>query len=612
MPDNEQWYTTPDALLAELQRTDLQFDRTIEIRGYDDIRELGRGGQGVIYTATQRSTKREVAIKVLYDSPLGVSTRRLRFEREIDLVSHLQHPNIVRVYDSGVTGDGRMYVVMERITGTTLGADRTRTDPPSGPSSAVTLQPETSPRRPSDLPDTLELFIKICGAVNYSHQRGVIHRDLKPSNVIIDTQGEPHVLDFGVAKATEPQGAFDTASGQFMGTLAYAAPEQIDGPPDDVDTRCDVYALGVLLYELLTGRLPYVVDGPVGQAIAAITTATITPPSRLGVGDDELDTIVMTALARDPERRYQTAATLRDDCRRYLNNEPLEARRDSRWYLFRKFIARHRGAVTVAATFIVMLVGFGTGMTTAYTRARTEADKFRAINAFLEDTLYALDVDPEQPVTLEQLLDASEPWMDSTLADDPAVEAAIRTTIGKSYLSLGLFDKADQHINSGLDIRRALYDDPHPDIAKSLATLAQLHHMRGDVTEAEALHRQALDMRLDYHGPLHSDVAMSLGNLAILARERGNIDEALEMFDRQLALREQLYGIPHATVALVHFNRGATLETSGRLEEALAAYRRALDQRRALLAEDHPDLARTTRAFARVQNQVERTTEPGD
>ena len=333
------------------------------IEGYEILHEVHRGGQGIVYKAVQLATKRVVALKVLLQGPYATPRQRHRFEREIDLVASMQHPNIVTLFDSSTT-KGHHYFAMEYIHGQPLDVYVRQT------------------RLGVDA--KLLLFRKICSAVNFAHQRGVIHRDLKPGNILIDADGEPHILDFGLAKTAGPDvcdGAPVTVSGEFMGTLAYASPEQTKGDPRLIDVRTDVYSLGVILFEMLTGGYPYEVVGRMAEVLNNIVEAAPQKPSTISRQiNDEVETIVLKALAKEKERRYQSAETLAKDVGHYLAGEPLDAKRDSTWYVIRKSLRRHRVAVGVVIAFVLLLSTSTIALSVMYRNqslARREADRAR-------------------------------------------------------------------------------------------------------------------------------------------------------------------------------------------------------------------------------------------
>ncbi len=366
------------------------------IPGYEIVREVHRGGQGVVYLAVQRSTQRKVAIKVIHGGPLAGDRERARIEREVRILAGLDHPGIVKVHDSGVLAsgsssspsgersasdlglEGAFYFVMDYVSGHTLDA-------------LIGTEP-----KPID--QVLRLFIEICEAVSAAHLRGVIHRDLKPSNIRLDAGGRPHILDFGLAKIAA--GADDSAStgsngnnaaaggkgttrsgthprtprvmtmtGQFVGSLPWASPEQASGLPDKVDLRTDVYSLGVILYQMLTGRFPYPVIGQMRDVLDNILKAEPARPSTVRRQiNNEVETIVLKCLAKEPERRYQSAGELARDLHRYLRGEPIEAKRDSGWYVIGKHLRRHRGPVAAAIGALALLIVFAGVMALMYTR----------------------------------------------------------------------------------------------------------------------------------------------------------------------------------------------------------------------------------------------------
>lgn len=344
--------------------------------GYEIIREIHRGGQGVVYQAIQKATKRKVALKVLHGGPFVGSKGRARFEREVAILAQLDHPNVVGVIDSG-TSVGQAFYVMDYISGQTLDA--------------------WMAGDPKPIAEILPLFTKICEAVNAAHLKGITHRDLKPSNIRIDHSGEPHILDFGLAKVVigevteETQPQMMSMTGQFIGSLPWASPEQAEGAPDKVDLRTDVYSLGVILYQLLTGgKFPYDVIGNMREVLDNILRAEPAKPSTIRHKiNDEVETIVLKALQKERDRRYQTAGELARDVRRYLSGEPIEAMRDSGWYVIRKTLRKYQVPTAVAAIFLVVVIAFGITSFVLY----RDAEHSRSVTATaLEEKGIALGV----------------------------------------------------------------------------------------------------------------------------------------------------------------------------------------------------------------------------
>lgn len=545
--------------------------------GYDITRELHRGGQGVVYEAIQTSTKRKVAIKVLIEGPHASRAARKRFEREIELVAGLKHPNIVAVFDSGVTRDGRQFCVMDYVAG-----DR--------------LDHYLRERRPS-LRAMLELFATTCEAINYAHQRGVIHRDIKPSNILVDGDGMPKVVDFGLAKqmagAAEP---LLSMTGQILGTLPYLAPEQARGKPEAVDVRTDVYALGVILYQMLTGTYPYPVTGDLPDVVRHISETDPRPPSRAekpiaSIRDDgaadlpgfpvdnELETIVLKALAKERERRYQSALDLARDVRHYLADEPITAKRDSSWYVIKKTMGKHKAAVATCVGFAVLLLGWGITVSLLYGR---EAALRREVQTRAEEAKRqrdrALTAESKAEARFKQIREMAESFLfefHDKIKNLSGATSAREFVVAKalSYLD-SLAREAADDVDLQLDLARAYLKVGDVQGGAGEGNL-------GDTRGAAASYERALHIlkTLRQTQPDNIRIEPILGacasRMATLARIAGRIDEADRWSRQALETAKRLHQRNPAdltasyNLAVSHDAVGETLIRLGRVEEAM-------------------------------------------
>jgi len=539
--------------------------------GYQTVREIHRGGQGVVYQAIQLSTHRKVAIKVMKEGPFAGAADRARFEREVQILGQLNHPNIVAIHDTGEI-QGCHYFVMDYISGQPLDAymaERTRS-----------------------IGETLTLLSRICEAVHAAHLRGIIHRDLKPGNIRIDADGQPHILDFGLAKVgvSEAETPLMTLTGQFVGSLPWASPEQAEGEPAKIDVRTDVYSLGVILYQMLTGHFPYEVVGNMRDVLDRIMQAEPVRPSTLRRQiNDEVETIVLKCLQKERERRYQSAGELGRDIRHYLAGEPIEAKRDSVGYVLRKHLRKYRVPVALVAAFLIVVTsGFFTSLA-FWRQAAVARDEAEAINNFLQQMLASADpvATRGQDVSVRVVLDQAVQELDAgALASRPEVEAAVRTTIGRTYISLGLFPEAKHQLQSALAVRRRLFGNQHALTAETLNALAWSLKELGEFAEAEALYREALGARRGMLGEEHLDVAETLNGLGQLLYVQKKHADAEPLLRQSLALRQRL-GAPEREVASSMANLGSLLRDMGRLNEAEGLLREALAIRRRLFGPDH-------------------------
>jgi len=539
---------------------------------------------GVVYEAEQKNPRRRVALKVVRGGQFIDDVSVKLFQREAETLGRLKHPGIGAIYESGRTEDGQHFFAMELVRGETLDEHvRKRGELTRG-----------------ELHERLELFCRICDAVNYAHQRGVIHRDLKPSNIVIGEDGEPKVLDFGLARITDTDAAavtLMTEAGVIRGTLAYMSPEQASGNPAEIDLRTDVYSLGILLYELLSGQRPY--DTGSGSMVDAIRTIADVDPApfrrtgaaaKLAGGD--LETIVRKALEKSPDRRYQSAAALSDDIERYLTNQPILARPPSTIYQLRKLLARHKLPFAFASSLLALLIGFGIWMGLLYARTEAARQESEAVTGFLSDMLAAVKPEEEgRDVTVRQILDKAAGTIESEFPDQVQVRQRLMRTMGVAYSHLGVYAESESLLTKTVASVEAEHGPESADLLPPLENLAVLLSRAGQYDRAEECYDRILAIQERVFGGDDPDFTGTLNNLAVLYWKKGEFARAREVYERILALKSRTLDPDDPSFVAPLNNLGILYQRSGETEKAKASYERALRIKEAEVGPDHPAVA---------------------
>jgi serine/threonine protein kinase/tetratricopeptide (TPR) repeat protein len=627
-----------------------------QIGHYKLLQEIGEGGFGTVWLAEQEQpVRRRVALKVI---KLGMDTRQViaRFEAERQALAIMDHPNIARVFDAGATDNGRPFFVMELVKG-----------------EPITVYCD---RNNLSIRQRLELFAQVCQAIQHAHQKGIIHRDIKPSNVLVSTQDErplAKVIDFGIAKATQSrltEKTLFTEFRQLIGTPESMSPEQAGGSLD-IDTRTDIYSLGVLLYELLTGTPPFdprelrskaygeiqrvirEVDPPrpstrlstMQDALPSVAARRQVEPRKLNtIIRGELDWIVMRCLEKDRTRRYETANGVVADVLHYLANEPVSAGPPGAAYRIRKFIRRHRATVTLSAAALLLIVA-GTALYVrsiraeqARTRAalteanaqRDEAERQKrqvqqanentqAVNKFLtDDIIGAADPDVAQgkEISVKEAVDKASATVRERFVDRPLIEAAVRNAVAATYYSLGRADLGLPHAQAALQIRRRLLGNDHPDTLTSINHLGLLLRAQGNLDEAEKLWTEAVETARRTLGRGHPDTIMWTYDLGYLIQDRGKLPEAEALFRDVLDRSRRVIGEDDKRTIAAENQLGAVLMKEDKLDEAEPLLVDALARRRRVLGEDHPetlysinDLGRLRQAQGKLDEAEQLTRE---
>ncbi len=651
-----------------------------EIGPYKLLEQIGEGGMGTVYVAEQKEpVRRKVALKLIKP---GMDSHQVvaRFEAERQALAMMNHPNIAKVLDAGTTTAGRPYFAMELVKGTPI--------------------TEFCDQQKLDTPERLQLFITVCQAVQHAHQKGLIHRDIKPNNVLVeihDVKPVPKVIDFGVAKAIGQQlteKTLHTGISQMIGTPLYMSPEQAGLSSIDVDTRSDIYSLGVLLYEILTGHTPFEsetlrkagfdemrrliceVDPPrpsaristlEARALSTVSDSRRAEPHKLSQQlRGELDWIVMKALEKDRNRRYESANGFSDDVQRYLNDEPVQACPPSARYRLRKFVRRNKGPVGVslalAALLLLGTMGTSIGLvwalqaeraatlagtaeaeqrqvaetqrdraqtaeklatdrllevtkekeraTAAETQAKEEAAIAQAVNDFLQNDLLA-EAAPDKnarsrKVTVEEVLGRAAARIAGKFDQQPRIEAAILQTIGDTYHALGDYPAAQPHLERAWEIRRRVLGEEHPDTLGSTNSLAALYQDQGQLAKAEPLFVKALEISRRVMGEEHLKTLSYMNFLALLYQAQGQFAKAEPLFVDTLEVRRRLLGDEHQDTFDSMNNLGMLYQAQVQYSKAEPFYVNALELRRRFLGEEHPDtLASMNNLASLYQDQAQ-------
>jgi non-specific serine/threonine protein kinase/serine/threonine-protein kinase len=575
------------------------------IAGHRIIQKVGEGGMGEVYEAEQvEPVRRRVALKVI---KWGMDTKEVlaRFSSERQALALMNHPNIARVYEAGATSSGRPYFAMEYVKGV-----------------PITDYCDTH-RLTTD--ERLELFYRVCEGVQHAHQRGVIHRDMKPSNVLVmiqDDRAVPKIIDFGVAKATSQrltERTVFTELGQWIGTPEYMSPEQAEMTGLDIDTRTDVYSLGVVLYELLSGAQPLdpttLRSGGFDEMRRRIREEEPPRPSTRvsSLGDDsvpaarlrrtdraglvrelqgDLDWIVMKALEKDRTRRYATPMELAEDVRRHLAHQPVEASPPSTAYRLGKFVRRNRVAVAAAATVVAALILGIVGTTIGLVRAQQEARAARQVVRLLSDIFGGMHPARQtgHAPSVEEILDRGVRTINHELGEQPLVEAELKNIIGSVYMGMGDYDRAGRLLEEALFIRRELIGEDLPPVADSLRTLGAHRFNTGRYDEARSLYEQALDIYERRLSPDHEAVGLLLGEMCFLDWRLNEHQRGVETCERAEGIIEKAYGGDSLEMANLLFRKAIVIRDTYDSERAAVLARRSLEIRERILGPDNTDV----------------------
>jgi serine/threonine protein kinase/tetratricopeptide (TPR) repeat protein len=587
--------STPAAEVAGDLLADWVSDRPVDpalpagtrIGSYRVVRKLGEGGMGLVYEAEQEHPRRFVAIKLIRTEATFDPYRVWLFDRETRALARLVHPGIATIHDAGRTEQGQPYFAMELVRGPTLAQwSKAR-------AAGVDDRREMRAR--------LDLFLQVCDAIAYAHQKGVVHRDLKPSNIVVIEEddggsggGTPSmrakVLDFGLARIVDSDaGATRTGAdtARIQGTLRYMSPEQARGESDAIDLRSDVYALGVILYELLTSALPYdVPPGPLHESVRAVCESAPRKPSAAARSlRGDVETIVLKALEKDPAARYQSVTALAEDLRRYIQDLPILARPQSTLYQIRKIVARHKVPVAFAAAFFLAVLLGILGTTVGLVRARRaesaarrETQTAERVSDFLVELFRSASpvIARGRETTVGEILDRGTQDLPAKLGDEPLVQARLLTTLSTVYRDIGSPERARALAEEAVSLREKILPANHPDLAKSLRSLGYLQMQAGAYDSARVNLERALAIGEAALGPEHPDVAPTLVTLGGLYCETDAAADGKPLLERALAIRRKAFGEEAAEVAQCWSALGNAQSKLGEHQQAITSYEQAL------------------------------------
>ena len=596
-----------------------------ELGPYTILHRLGEGGVGVVFAARQARPERRVALKVLRAGVFADERQRRAFRREVQSLARLAHPGIAAIHEAGRTADGLDYFAMELIDGQPLD---------------VHLAARPGPDTRAEIDARLALFLELCDAISHAHQRGVIHLDLKPSNVLVlkaptrsrtrqDTAPALKVLDFGVARFSggDPDATRTLAGRGLFGTLAYMSPEQAGGDTDAIDVRSDIYALGVLLYEMLTGGHPIEVRGlPIHDAVAAIREREPRRPGdRARILRGDLETIILKALHKDPAQRYQSAAALAEDVQRFRGDLPILGRSPSTAYQLRKIVRRHRVLIGLLGLVVVSLVAAVGGTSFGLVRARHAESAARAdaaaaeqVAGFLEKVFRVTEPGESRgnAVTARELLDQAVATIATELDDQPRVRGRLLATMGNAYRNLGLYHDARPLLEQAVALQDATLAPDDLLLAGNHFVLASLLRRLEDYPAAQRHYEAALAIRERALPTDHADIGVAVSGLANLAVDRGDYEAARGLYDRSLGILARSVGTDDPRYAAMLANRAIAEWNAGNLDAARTTFEQVVEiQRRTLPADDLDlawsltTLARTYRAGGRISEAQQLTEE---